>query len=499
MKLFAPLATDAYKFFHIDQYPAKTEYVYSNMTPRSDKHTAFNPGYDHKAVWFGGQGATQALLIEFWGETFFSKPKGAVMDRFRKRITSNFGIGRILDAMGDLHDLGHLPLLIKALPEGSRVPMKVPFFTITNTHPDFGWVTNFVETPLSAETWKPLTTATTAYEYRRTFEEWAKKTGAPKEFCAWQGHDFSMRGMSNIMDAASSGAGHLTSFLGTDTAPAMDYLDQYYSGEETFLGGSVYATEHSVMCMGGKDGEFDTFKRLITEVHPTGIVSIVSDTWDLWNVVKRGGILEQLKEEILARKPDALGFAKVVIRPDSTPTTPADILCGDPNAEPGSPAFKGVAECLWDIFGGTTTSTGHKYLHERIGFIYGDSISPRMQEEIMSRLAAKGFAAQGVLGLGSYTYQHVTRDTFGQALKATCGIVDGQGRELFKDPITDRGGMKKSAKGLLRVEKDENGEFVLFDQQTVEQEKLGLLQPLFYNGKMARHQTIAGIRTALWG
>lgn len=498
MKLFAPNATDSYKLFHIDQNPAETDFVYSNMTARSDHHTRFGSGYDHKSVLFGLQGATHSLLIDFWNETFFSQPKGKVMDRFRRRVTGNFGTGSILDKMGDLHDLGYLPLLIKALPEGSRVPMKVPFFTICNTHSDFGWVTNFVETPLSAETWKQITSATTAYEYRRVFQDWATKTGAPLEFVPWQGHDFSMRGCANIMDAATNGGAHLTSFLGTDTMPAMDYLDQYYSGAETFLGGSVYATEHSTMCLGGKAGEFDTFKRLLTEVHPTGIVSIVSDTWNLWNVIKRGGILEQLKEEILNRKPDAMGFAKAVTRPDSSPTTPTDIICGDPTAEEGSPARKGVTECLWDIFGGTTTSTGHKYLHERVGHIYGDSITPLVQEAIFHRLAAKGFAAQGVLGMGSFTYQFVTRDTLGQAVKATYGIVDGQERELFKDPITDTG-MKKSAKGLLRVDRNDAGELTLYDQQTTDQETRGLLQPLFRDGKMVRHQTIADIRTALWG
>lgn len=500
-RLSAALSNDAYKYGHIEQYPKGTTMVYSNMTPRSNKHFKTGPGYDGKAVFFGLQGVLKSYLIDYWNATFFSKEKGPLMDKIKRRLDNAIAPGAaIIDKFGDLHDLGCLPILIKALPEGSRVPMKVPFFTIRNTHADFAWITNFLETPLSAEVWKPITSATIAYEYRRIFQEWSKRTGAPMDFVGWMGHDFSLRGMSNMIDAASSGAGHLTSFLGTDTMGALDYLEEHYSGEETFLGGSVFATEHSVMCMGQKEGELDTFRRLITETYPTGIVSIVSDTWDLWNVVNpNGGILAQLKDEVLARKPNHLGLAKVVVRPDSTPTTPADIICGDPSAEEGSPAHRGVTQCLWDIFGGTETSTGHKYLHARIGHIYGDSITPQMAEEILSRLAAKGFAAQGVLGLGSYTYQYQTRDTFGQAVKATYGVVDGVGREIFKDPATDKGGMKKSAKGLLRVDKDENGEFVLHDQQTWEQESGGLLEPVFENGKVLRHQKIAGIRTALWG
>jgi len=500
-RLSAALSNDAYKYGHVEQYPANTTMVYSNMTPRSNKHFRAGPGYDGKVTWFGLQGTLKTYLIDFWNQTFFQRPKGPLMDHIKKRLDNAIAPGaQIVDKFAQLHDLGHLPILIKALPEGLRVPVKVPFYTIRNTMSEYAWLTNFLETPLSAEVWKPVTSASIAHEYHRIFLEAALKTGAPPEFVWWQGHDFSMRGMSNMLDAASSGAGHLTSFFGTDTMGALDYLDEHYSGEEMFLGGSVFATEHSVMCMGTKEGELETFKRLITETYPEGIVSIVSDTWDLWNVVDpNGGILAQLKEEVLNRKPNAIGLAKVVIRPDSTPTTPADIICGDPTAPEGSPARKGVTQCLWETFGGTETSTGHKYLHERVGHIYGDSITPLMAEEIMARLAEKGFAAQGVLGLGSFTYQFQTRDTFGQAVKATFGVVDGENREIFKDPITDKGGMKKSAKGLLRVDYDEKGELKLFDQQTWEQEATGLLEPVFANGNIVRHQTIADIRKALWG
>ena len=500
-RINAALASDFYKYGHVEQYPEGTTMVYNNMTARSNRHFKAGPEYDGKVIFFGLQGVIKSYLIEFWQETFFQKKKGPLMDQIKKRLDTALTPGAaIIDRFADLHDLGYLPILIKALKEGSRVPIKVPYLTSRNTHDDFAWLTNFLESPLSAELWQPITSATIAYEYRRIFQNWSQRTGAPLDFVPWIGHDFSFRGLPRVAAASTSGAAHLTSFLGTDTVPALDYLEEYYAGDETFLGGSVPASEHSVACMYGKTDEIQYFKRLISEVYPTGIVSIVSDTWDLWNVVDpNGGILAQLKEEVLNRKPNAIGLAKVVIRPDSTPTTPADIICGDPTAPEGSPARKGVTQCLWETFGGTETSTGHKYLHERVGHIYGDSITPLMAEEIMARLAEKGFAAQGVLGLGSFTYQFQTRDTFGQAVKATFGVVDGENREIFKDPITDKGGMKKSAKGLLRVDYDEKGELKLFDQQTWEQEATGLLEPVFANGNIVRRQTIADIRKALWG
>jgi nicotinamide phosphoribosyltransferase len=300
--------------------------------------------------------------------------------------------------------------------------------------------------------------------------------------------------MSGVYDAAESSFGHLLSFFGTDTIPAIDYAEDYYLADSNteLVGGSVFATEHSVMCMGGKDDEIKTFRRLVKDLYPSGIVSIVSDTWNLWDVLTVYAPV--LKDDILARIPDALGNAKVVFRPDSG--DPVKIILGNPDAEPGTPEHKGAIECLWEVFGGDVNDKGYKTLNPRVGLIYGDSITLERQEAILSGLVAKGFtSANVVLGIGSYTYQYITRDTFGMAMKATWGVVNGEARELFKDPITD-GGTKKSAKGLLRVEK-ENGKYVLYDQQTPEQETEGLLQTVFLNGVVHRQQSLAEIRTHL--
>jgi nicotinamide phosphoribosyltransferase len=486
---------DFYKTGHIFQYPPKTQKVYSNFTARGDKHAKVSDLWDKKVVNFGLQGFIRSHLVGEWNRKFFNKPLEQVIKVYKRRMDTALGPGAVdVTHIEKLHKLGYLPIEIKALPEGSRVNLRVPLLTVVNTKEEFYWLTNYIETVLSAELWKPITNATIAYEFRRQLDKYVEMTGSSPQFANWQNHDFSMRGMSGIEDAAKSGAAHLLVNYGTDTIPAIDYLEDYYgaNAENELIGGSVPATEHSVMCMGGVDGEIETFRRLVTQTYPGGIVSVVSDTWDFWKVITE--YAKELREEILNRTPDALGMAKVVFRPDSG--DPVDILTGDVNAELGSPANKGAVECLWEIFGGDVNEKGYKTLNQRVGLIYGDSITIDRQKQILERLAQKGFSAGNVVfGVGSYTYQYVTRDTFGLAVKATWGVVDGEARELFKDPITDSG-TKKSAKGLLRVEK-ENGDYVLYDQQTLEQESQGELRTVFLNGMVVNPTTLAEIRSRL--
>lgn len=493
-KLKPHTACDFYKIGHKDMYEKGTTQVYSNFTPRSSKLASkISEVFDDKVVFFGLQGFIRWFLIDTWNEEFFNKPKSVVVEEYRSRVANALVLDNIdVSHIEALHDLGYLPIKIKALEEGELVNMKIPVLTITNTLPEFFWLPNYLESIMSSELWKSCTTATTAYQYRKLLDLYADKTGSPKEFVQWQGHDFSFRGLSGLHDAATSAAGHLLSFTGTDTIPAIDYLEDYYFGKETFIGGSVPATEHSVMCLSGKDNEIETFRRLIQDTHPTGVVSIVSDSWDYWQVIT--DYSKQLKDIIMSRQPNALGLNKVVFRPDSG--DPVNIICGDVNAPEGSPEYKGSVECLWEIFGGTITSTGHKLLDQHVGLIYGDSITLARASEIMKRLEAKGFASANVVfGVGSFTYQYQTRDSYGFAMKATYGVVNGEGREIFKDPKTDSG-TKKSAKGLLRVEK-ENGDYVLYDQQTIEQEQQGELKVVFEDGKLVKQLTLEQIRKNL--
>lgn len=492
MKLNPLNAIDFYKADHRRQYPAGTEYVYSNFTPRSCKLAPVLDGFDERVVFFGLQGFIKHFLIDTWNENFFQQPRDEVVAQYKHRMDRALGPGAIpVDHIEALHDLGYLPIRIKALPEGSRVNVRVPMLTIVNTDPRFFWLTNYLETCMSAELWKPCATATLAYEYKRLIDGAARDTGAPPEFSAIQAHDFSCRGMSGIYDAAQAGAGHLTSFIGTDTVSAIDYVDTYYGGADG-VGVSVPATEHSVMCMGTKADELATFRRLVTDLYPAGIVSIVSDTWDFWQVITEFAVT--LKDEILNRMPDANGLARTVFRPDSG--DPVKIICGDPDAPAGSPQFKGAVECLWEIFGGTQTDKGYKCLNERVGLIYGDSITLQRARDILDGLKAKGFASNNIVfGVGSYTYQYMTRDTFGFAMKATWGQVAGEAREIFKDPVTDDGA-KRSAKGLLRVEMTEGG-FALYDQQTVDGEAGGALETVFENGNLVRETTLDEVRARL--
>jgi len=490
MKINPLTAIDFYKADHRNQYPKGTTEVYSNFTPRSNRLAkVIESGYDNKVVVFGLQYFIKHFLQEVWNEQFFNQNKTEVLAAYKRRMDYALGPDAItVEHIESLHDLGYLPLKIKALPEGARVSVGIPVLTVVNTHPDFFWLTNYIESVISCYLWKPMTSATTAFEYKKLLMKYALKTGSDIDFVPFQAHDFSFRGLSSLQDSAASGAAHLTSFCGTDTVPGIDMLEDYYGADATqeSVGFSVPATEHSVMCMGMEDGELSTIKRLITNIYPTGIVSIVSDTWDFWQVITE--FLKILKDDIITRE------GKVVIRPDSG--DPVKIICGDNNAPENSPEYKGAIQCLWDIFGGTKTKAGYKLLDEHISLIYGDSITLERAQKILQRLETKGFASGNVvLGIGSYTYQYVTRDNHGFAIKATSGIVNGERRDIFKDPKTDNG-IKKSAKGLLRVEKEE-GNYVLYDQQTSTQEKQGKLELVFKDGQLIKEQSLSEIRNRL--
>jgi nicotinamide phosphoribosyltransferase len=245
------------------------------------------------------------------------------------------------------------------------------------------------------------------------------------------------------------------------------------------------------MCAGGKESEIETFRRLLV-TYQSGVVSIVSDTWDFWNVITNTAA--ELKEEILARVPDQFGLAKTVFRPDSG--DPVKIICGDAEAEVGSPEYKGAVECLWDIFGGTTNDKGFRTLNQRVGLIYGDSITPARCEAILALLMEKGFASDNIVfGIGSYTFQYVTRDSLGFAMKATYVVIDNVGQAIFKDPKTDSG-TKKSAKGLLQVA-FENGNYVLHNDVSEFEEQGGAFVTVFENGSILVNDSFEDIRARL--
>ena len=512
---------DSYKLGHADQYPAGTEYVYSNFTPRANTYFQAPDQYkDNNIVWFGLQGFLLELN-QVWQTTFFEKSWTELEPDIAAFYAPFVGPnGFNTNRLKALHELGFLPIKIKALPEATLVPMGVPVLTIVNTLPEFYWLTNFLETWLSSELWKSSTSATTSRMYRIILEKYASLTGGSKEFIAWQGHDFSVRGMSGIQDAAKSGAGHLLSFWGTDNLPAVKYINDCYGGTAApFPHGSVPATEHSVMCASGKETELETFSRLL-KAYPTGVISIVSDTWDFWQVITRFAV--ELKPEILARQPDAFGLNKIVFRPDSG--DPIRIIAGYLDSEvekiEGShgyvyrvladegegegedkyitPAEKeGAVQCLWNIFGGTTNAQGYKTLDQHIGLLYGDSITMQRAEAILELLMQKGFASDNVVfGIGSYTFQCVTRDVFGFAMKATHVTINGEDLAIFKSPKTDNG-TKNSARGLLEVCRNYTGAYTLHNDVSRGMEQDGCLATVYENGAIFSHESFPELRDRL--
>lgn len=529
------LLTDAYKIDHRRQYPSNSQLVFSNFTARGSRVEGVN-----KVIFFGLQYFIKKYLIDEWNDNFFSVDVEEVVAKYNRRVRNYLGPNLIGDQhIRELHSLGYLPLEIWAVPEGSNVNLRVPMLVVWNTDPSFFWLTNLIETILSTTLWMPCTSATTALMYRKQLNEWANKTNPEMiDFVTWMGHDFSFRGHGSFESACSSGAGHLLSFSGTDTVPAVDFLEEYYNADSDneLVGGSVAASEHSIVSMGStydKDGNADDysyFKRMVTEVYPSGIISLVSDTFDFFKVINpNGGTLAKLKDTIMARD------GKVVIRPDSgdpvkivTGWTDKELYFEDgkayenlslpvegPHGKPvrldskgreiSNVERKGLVQCLWEIFGGTVSSMGYMQLDSHIGAIYGDSITLKRCSDICERLAVKGFASTNlVYGIGSFTYQGaitpnaiVTRDTYGFAMKSTYGEVMENGSvvgvEIFKDPITDDG-LKKSAKGLTAVYQDEDGEFYMKDRATWDDVTHCAFVQVFSNGTITTEHTLSQIR-----
>lgn len=504
--------TDVYKTGHKPMLPVGSTLMYSNNTPRSGKHS--NCPNDGEVVQFGQQKLVRQMKWD-WDVNFFNRPIQEI-DKFGEDMTIMLGLSEPYDVthFKELHKLGYLPVKIKALEEGTVTPYKIPSFTIVNTQPLNGyvadWIVNYLETILSAEFWQGQTSATFVRSLRKLGKQWIMKTNPEAiGFLDYQFHDFSMRGMGGKSAIVNSGLGFATGSRGSDTLPVIPAARMYYDEVEPCIN-SVIASEHAIMCsltgffMQNSNGdwtkvgdfEYEMFVHLL-EKFPTGILSLVMDTFDLWRAITEYCV--KAKDLIMSRD------GKLVIRPDSG--DPVDILCGEviktteysdehrdfitidtSNIDRSLPKYKGVIELLWDIFGGTVSSTGYKVLDSHIGAIYGDSINYDRASRIFQRLADKGFASTNVvLGVGSYSLQYVTRDTHGSAQKATYieieqqidkhGIMAPVGIEIFKDPITD-GGVKKSAKGLLMVY-EEDGVIKLKDQCTWEEEGQGLLQVIF--------------------
>jgi len=505
--------TDGYKIGHKAMLAPGTTKLYGTWIPRSTKHA---PKGITKIVSFGQQLVWKWIHDEF-EENFFnceSVRNGAAKLKalqFVKDMSLYLGMEYDGKHFEELWDLGYLPIKVKSLPEGIETDPNIPHMTFVNTVDGFAWLTLYLETIVSSLAWKSSTAATIAKLYRRQAKEWVLKTDPSNMWLVdYMCHNFSARGNSGPMDMIMVALGHDTSFRGDDTIAAIPAARYFYNEpEDEVCINSVNASEHSVsttkiFTVGEQQMIADWL-----QVFPKGILSIVSDTFDLWKLITE--YLPAHKEAIMARD------GKLVIRPDSG--NPVDIICGreeklfDPPGEYKTPAEIGVIELLWGIFGGTINEQGYKVLDPHIGCIYGDSITPERQLEIYRRLAAKGFAATNiVLGVGSFTYQYNTRDTFGFAAKGSWfEVKEGDtvtSYSIYKDPITDDGS-KRSLKGMLQVFNNNpncQGHDILFDgsddfkvrqECTPAQEDGGLLQVIYQDGVLKNKTTLEQVRKNL--
>lgn len=486
-KINPMLLIDFYKAVHAEMLPEKITKSVSYFTPRLSRVDMWD-----KVVMFGLQGFIKSYLIEYFNEEFFYKPFDEVIGEYKRIMDASLGKDAYkIEKIEKLHKLGYLPIEIISLPEGAKVPMHIPMFGITNTHPEFAWLPQSLESFISAESWHPMIAATVGYTYRQIVNKYYELTCDDSIPRARALGAFDFRGEECTYSAIKAGAGWCLSFLNTATVPTVPYLEKMYNCDctkEAVAFGSP-STEHSVMCSNfAVDGDEITFlRKLLTEIYPNTSFSAVLDSYDYWNVIEN--ILPQLKNEILNHN------GCMLMRGDS----------GNCVEVVTKTVFK-----LWDEFGGTINSKGYKVLNPHVKAIYGDSITIERCEQIYKILMDNGFACSNVaLGVGSFSMQCIeengilkpfTRDTFSSCIKATYCEIDNVPYPIFKDPKD--GGFKKSQKGCCIVTKDEAGNYKYQDEFTWNEAVLSEeneLVTIFKDGKLVREQTLSEIRNVLHG
>ena len=489
------LLIDFYKAVHAEMLPKGITKSVSYFTPRMSRVKRWD-----KLVMFGLQGFIKTYLIDYFNKEFFGKSFPIVMADYRRIMDAALGADAYnIKKIEQLHMLGYLPIEIVALPEGTLVPVHVPMFGITNTHPDFAWLPQALESLISAEMWHPMIAATVGYTYRQIVNEYYDKTCDDNISRARALGSFDFRGEECLQSAVKAGAGWCLSFLNTATVPTIPYLEQMYNCDctkEPVAFGSP-STEHSVMCSNyAVDGDEITFlRRALTEIYPNTSFSCVCDSYDYWNIVDN--ILPQLKKEILEHN------GCFLVRGDS----------GDPVEVVTKTVFR-----LWEHFGGTVNSKGYKVLDPHVKAIYGDSITVQRCEEIYRILMENGFAcSNAALGVGSFSFQCIeedgilkpfTRDTFSCCIKATYCEINGEPYPIFKNP--KESGFKKSQKGCCTVRwtgtfRPDNlidFNFQFEDGHTwdeVVNDDKNFLETVFKDGKLVKEYSLAEIRNRIHG
>lgn len=446
--------SDSYKYTHAPQYPDGTQNIYSYFESRGGK-------FDN-TVFFG----LQYLLTQYLAGQVVTREG---IERVAKRSQLHFGRDLFnrqgWEYIADKHN-GYLPLVIKAVPEGTVVPTHNVLMTVENTDPNCYWLTNFIET-LLVQAWYPTTVATMSREMKKVIHRFLEETGDPSTV-EFKLQDFGFRGVSSVESAALGGAAHLVNFLGSDTFVALDLLDDVY-GEEC-AGFSIPASEHSTMTSWGKLHEKDAYENMLKQF-PDGIIACVSDSYDIFNACRNlwGG---KLRDKVLERD------GVLVVRPDSG------------NARVVVPE---VIKILMEQFGYSTNAKGYDVLNPHVRVIQGDGVELHSAVEILAEMKAHGQSADNIaFGMGGALLQKLDRDTQKFAFKCAEAVVNGEAREVSKDPITDPG--KKSKAGRLALVKKDD-KFQTVNEQFAKSNNLkNELVTVFKNGYIQKSYTLAEIR-----
>jgi nicotinamide phosphoribosyltransferase len=452
------LHADSYKVSHWKQYPEGTTKVFSYIESRGGK-------YDEVVV-AGVQACVKKYLT-----TPITRQDIDEADAYWTAHGVEFnraGWEHVLNVHG-----GRLPIVIKAVPEGTIVPFKNVLLTIENTDPNCFWLTSFVETILLRGVWYGSTVASRAHKMKTVIKHYLEKTGTP-EAIAFKLHDFGMRGVSSGESAEISGTAHLmVGFMGTDNSEGILGAMKYYN-QKTMPAFSVNASEHSTMTILGKEGEMKQISRMLTEfAKPNKIVSMVLDGYDIFNAVRELGTT--FKQQIIES-----GAAAIVIRPDS----------GDPIA-----VNLQLLRDLEKYFGSTVNDKGFRVINHNIRLLQGDGIKEEAIQLILSTAMIHGFSADNfaTFGCGGYLLQAMDRDTNKWAMKACYAQVDGQDIDVYKDPVTDPG--KTSKKGRITLVIDGNGKYVTRRVNEVRETDLEVMREIFRDGELLIEEDLDRIRS----
>lgn len=447
------LNTDSYKASHYLQYPAGATAVSSYIESRG--------GRFDRTVFFGLQAFIKQYLLKPFTQ--------ADIDEAAEILTvhglpfNREGWEYILRA----HN-GFLPLEIEAVPEGVVLPTRNVMVQVRNTDPACAWLTSYIETALLRAVWYPTTVATLSRACKQVIARYLAETADSLEGLPFKLHDFGARGASSEETAALGGMAHLVNFQGSDTLSAVMAARRYY--REPMAAFSIPAAEHSTITSWGRDGEGDAYANMLSRfAGPGKLVAVVSDSYDLWNAIDNlwGG---ELKAAVIA------GGGTLVIRPDS----------GDPVQ-----VVSTALEKLMAKFGFTVNGKGYKVLPACVRVIQGDGVSLTSIEAILAEMQRRGLSAENIaFGMGGELLQKLDRDTQQFAMKASAIQIDGQWRDVWKDPVTDSG--KRSKRGRLALVK-EDGAYLTVREDALDGRD-NLLRPVYRNGRLLADDSLAVIR-----